>query len=83
MTVDNIHYLGGRVKSRPTFSTILGYVGACLLAISPFFIAHPIGKIGCITGALLMLPQFYQGKLWNGVALNIVATLGYIWSLTL
>jgi len=57
------------------------YLGTLIMMASPFFINLHIGKIGMLVGLSLLTVQTQKTKQYNLSLLNVVAIVGYIYSL--
>ena len=60
---------------------LIGWIGAVLVSIAPFFIDSNGGKLALIAGLLLFTVKAYQAGLRSMVAANVVAIIGYTFSL--
>tara|TARA_R100001377_G_C3179279_1_gene105994 strand:- start:736 stop:954 length:219 start_codon:yes stop_codon:yes gene_type:complete len=56
-------------------------IGTLVMMVSPFFINLPIGKIGMVVGLSLLTIQTQKTKQYNLSLLNVVAIVGYLYSL--
>tara|TARA_R110001592_G_scaffold4438_1_gene25058 strand:+ start:244 stop:477 length:234 start_codon:yes stop_codon:yes gene_type:complete len=57
------------------------YLGTLIMMTSPFFINLHIGKIGMLVGLSLLTVQTQKTKQYNLSLLNVVAIVGYLYSL--
>lgn len=52
-----------------------------MLVMAPFIIDTIAGKGIAAIGLLLLTVQAFQLRAWNLIALNLIGTLGYFWSI--
>ena len=60
--------------------TVIAWVGTVCMAVAPFLIDTPEGKLLAITGLALLMLQAIDSKLWNLVALNSLGIIGYFYA---
>ena len=60
--------------------TAIAWVGTVCMAVAPFLIDTPEGKLLAITGLALLMLQAIDSKLWNLVALNSLGIIGYFYA---
>jgi len=62
--------------------TWCGYLGAAALAVAPFTIDTPEGKLMAIAGLALLTLQSVHLKAYNLTFLNIAGIVGYTYAYT-
>ena len=60
---------------------LVGWIGAGLLMLAPFWIDTTAGILAVCTGLGLIAIQAYAGKLYNIVFCNVVGIIGYMFNL--
>jgi len=59
---------------------VMGWVGACALALAPYHMPGVRGYWLACTGLALLTVQATRLRAWNLVGLNLISIVGY-WSL--
>ena len=68
-------------NNKHKYKNTIYWIGAIGLAIAPWVVDSPLGKIIYIFALLIMTIQTYEAKLYNLVTVNIIGILGFIYSL--